>query len=60
MKIRIEFNCDYAAFGAYRLDEIKYILRQATIKLMDLDIRGDESTLLDSNGNSIGKVILEK
>lgn len=55
MKIVIEFNTENAAFcDPYEIDRI---LTQARGKIGDV---GEERKLLDSNGNTVGKVTVSK
>lgn len=56
MKIRIEFDCDNAAFDEVPLVEAQRIIRQAERKLALLDPFGDSIGLFDSNGNRIGNL----
>lgn len=63
MKVRIEFDCDNAAFednGFIR--EARNVLHEAGNRLYELrnHRRGGEAPLFDSNGNSIGTVTLER
>ena len=58
MDITIKVNCDNAAFDETPLVELQWILAQALIKVRL--VPGTEGTLLDSNGNKVGKVKVTK
>lgn len=66
MKVRIEFDCENDAFrGGDLLLEVERVLARAADKMGDLLHResigvrsSDEAPLRDSNGNTIGKVVM--
>jgi hypothetical protein len=67
MKIRIEFDCDNAAFEFDFAGEVNAILRKAYRNIMDQSRRPKAlcthpeaaDVLLDTNGNTVGTVVLE-
>lgn len=73
MKIKIEFDCDNAAFesGPYTrqlaMEEVYAVLKQAMEKIVVqlgrphsvCDAPEAADKLLDSNGNTVGSVIVE-
>lgn len=62
MNITVKINTDTAAFmDGFFDEEIKNIMMEATSIIIDASCnRSDRSSLMDSNGNRIGKVVITK
>ena len=59
MKVSIEFDCDNDAFQGRMLQgEVLKILYQAQKKIGEMYPKDGAAKLLDSNGNTVGKVVL--
>ena len=54
---KVEINTDNAAFGWGRNLELADILRNLADKLLNSDSKDKRHTLVDSNGNTVGKAI---
>ena len=59
MKIKIEIDCDNAAFEDYPEGELCYILKHLARKVKFVNSLQD-IPLLDSNGNSVGSFTVSK
>ncbi len=58
MKIKIEFDCDNAAFDGNLLSEVRDVMERAMSHIVNNEYYSgeDDSILRDTNGNTIGKV----
>jgi len=60
MHIKIVFSCDNAAFEDDMRGEVKEVLLRSLWALDVLGFKEGEGHLSDTNGNTIGKVIVEE
>jgi hypothetical protein len=56
VKVKIEIDCDNAAFEGNWTGEVQAILEQAGNLLDTMGGCLDHTTLMDSNGNTVGKM----
>ena len=64
MKIKIEFDLENAAFKDFPLMEVDAVMKQAKKKVFNSmdggDFKAFEGILMDTNGNTIGSVLVTK
>ena len=56
MKVKIEINCDNAAFDPSPIYEVSRILEDLVHRLRREMISSPEKLLMDGNGNTVGKL----